>query len=403
MSLRKTILKSTNFFLALFILFTVLPVKLNYSSGVIIILIILSVINLLFFEKLTYKKKSYNIFISSLPLIVYAIGLFNSLNLDYGLNFLVKNLSFLAFPFIFWSLSNHINNEKLFKVYLLGLIVVNLYLFYLFFYYFNFGTNFYMIITTDIYHSTYLGMYNLLAYWICILVFYKKDKTLFGFLAVFFLISAIITSARIIFVLSIISICVTIFILIKSKIKRLIILSIVSSIGVLFAITVPSINQKFNQLTEIEKFGFDKNNYQSISSRFGKIEASLKVINDNLWFGTGTGDLIDELVKEYENMDFVMGYKYRYNPHNQYLDNIARNGLIGGCLCLTTIFLWPFIVALRKKNPTLLAFTLVISGVCLTESILNVHKGITFYTFFATFLINNTIYKKDRLLLNNNE
>ena len=403
MSLRKIISKSTNLLLVLFVLFTVLPVKVNLSSTAIILLIILSIIDFFLAEKFSILNNKLNIFIVTLPLVVYIIGLFNTSNLDYGLNFLERNLSLLAFPIIFYSLFNYVDKEKVLKAYIIGLAAVNIYLIYLFLYYFNFGTKFYMIVTTDIYHSTYLGMYNLFAFWICFFYQPKKNNLLFNLLAIFFIISAIITSSRIIFLLSIISLFLTGFILIKSKIKRIAAATFTALLVVVIVLTVPSIKQKFNQIIEIEKYSFDKDNYQSVSSRFGKIEATLLIIKKNLWFGTGTGDLIDNLVIEYENMDFVMGYKYRYNPHNQYLDNIARNGIIGGGISLISIFLWPFILSIRNKNPLLLAFMFVLSGVCLTESVLNVHKGITFYAFFVSFLINISNFKNGNLIINNNE
>lgn len=394
MSLKKIIAKSTNFFLILFVLFTVLPVKLNYSSITIILLIVMSIINLFAFNNKNFKTTKYNVFVISIPLIIYSLGLINTSNIDYGLIFLSKNLSFLAFPVIFFSLGKYINQEKLYKSFVLGLFVTNLYLVYLFFYYFNFGTKFYMIVTIDIYHSTYLGMYNLFAFWVCLDFLNKKSKKVYLFLAVFFITCAILTSARIIFILSILSVVSALLIVMKSNSKRIIAILFTGLVGIAIVITVPSINQKFSQLLEVEKIGFDRNNYQSISSRFGKIEATLKVIKNNLWFGTGTGDLKDELVKEYKKMNFVMGYKYRYNPHNQFLENLARNGLIGGGICLFSIYFFPMFLSIRKKQNILTAFIFIVSGVSLTESILDVHKGITFYVFFVALMINPIIQDK---------
>ena len=112
MSLRKIISKSTNLLLVLFVLFTVLPVKVNLSSTVIILLIILSIINFFLAEKFSILNNNLNIFIVTLPLVVYSIGLFNTSNLDYGLSFLERNLSLLAFPIIFYSLFNYkLKNE----------------------------------------------------------------------------------------------------------------------------------------------------------------------------------------------------------------------------------------------------------------------------------------------------
>jgi len=394
MNLKKIIVKSTNFLLILFVLFTVLPVKLNYSSITIILLTALSIINLITFKNKIFKPVRYFYLFISIPFVIYALGLINTSNTSYGLGFLSKNLSFLAFPLIFFSLGKYINQVKLYKSFLLGLSLTNLYLVYLFFYNFNFGSKFYMIVTLDVYHSTYLGMYNLLAFWICFDFFIKKSKKTFLFLAVFFLISAILTSARIIFILSILSLGASIILIIKSNAKRAIALLFTSLIGITLLVTIPALKQKFNQLLKVEEIGFDRNNYQSISSRFGKIEATLEVLKNNFWLGTGTGDVKDELVKEYKKMNFVMGHKYRYNSHNQFLENLARNGLIGGSIALFTIYFLPMYISIRQKNMLLAAFIFIISGVSLTESILDVHKGITFYVFFVTLMLNSIIQDK---------
>lgn len=394
MNSKKIIAKSTNFLSILFVLFTVLPVKLNYSSITIILLTVMSIINVFIFEDKNFKAIKYYVFSISVPFIIYTFGLINTSNIGYALVFLSKNMSFLAFPIIFFGLGKYIDQLKLSKSFIIGLALTNVYLIYLFIYYFNFGTKFYMIVSLDVYHSTYLGMYNLLAYWICFDLFNKKSKKIFLVLAAFFIVCAILTSARIIFILSALSIGASIFFVIKSNSTRFISLLLTTLIGITLLVTIPALKQKFNQLLEVEQIGFNRNNYQSISSRFGKIEASLELIKSNFWFGTGTGDIKDELVKEYKKMNFLMGYKQRYNPHNQFLENVVRNGLIGGTICLIIIYLLPIFVGLREKNFLLISFTFIVIGVSLTESILDMHKGITFYVFFVTLITNPIIQDK---------
>jgi len=394
MNLSRIILKSTDFLLILFVLFTVLPVKLNFSSITIILLAILSIIHFLIPKNRNFNTANYHIFIISVPLAIYALGLLNTSNTDYGLTFITKNLSFLAFPLIFFSIGRHVNRIKLFKSFLFGLALTNLFLIYLFFYYFNFGAKFYMIVSVEIYHSTYLGMYNLLAFWICIDFYIRKSKKIYLFIALFFLVSALLTSARMIFILSILSLGTALLYIIKSNGNKILALLLLSSIGITLLLSIPSFKQKFHQLIDLEQLSFDKDNYQSISSRFGKIEATLEIINNNFWLGSGTGDLKDELVKEYERMEFVMGYKHRYNPHNQFLENLARNGVIGGGICLISIYFWPLYMSIRRRQILLTAFILVVSGVSLTESILDLHKGITFYVFFVTLMMSPIVQNK---------
>ena len=89
-----------------------------------------------------------------------------------------------------------------------------------------------------------------------------------------------------------------------------------------------------------------------------------------------------------------MGYKYKYNPHNQFLENLARNGLIGGSICLLSIYFLPLYLSIRYKKHILTAFICIVSAVSLTESILDVHKGITFYVFFVSLMLSSIIQDK---------
>ncbi len=376
----------TNVLLGLFVLFTVLPVKLNYSSIAIVSLSVLAMAAMLYGrdkERNPHRK----LFLISLPFFVYLLGMINTTNGATGFDFVTRNASFLAFPLIFYGLGHWVNKKVLLRVFLAGLLVTDSYLIYLFVYYFNFGERFYMVVTTDIFHSTYLGMYNLVAYWVCIYTYKNTGSKLYLAMASLFILASVLASSRIVFLLAVASLVGTLLLIVKSRKKKGFMLLFAGIVTVLTLLFVPSIKQKFNQIRELDQIGFDEDNYRSISSRFAKLEASTRVLGRNFIFGTGTGDLLDELVAEYEQMKFTMGYKYRYNPHNQYLDNLIRNGIVGGGICLTVIFLYPLYMAYRHKNILLATFVLVIAGVSLTESILDVHKGITFYTFFITLLL----------------
>ncbi len=392
MSIRELLKISTNVLIVLFLVFTILPVKLNYSSMAIIGLLVLALGNL-FYDQPGLIQYKYIFIILIAPLLIYLLGLLNTQNLSSGLSFISRNLSFIAFPVIFISLGNYVKKSFVLNTVIILVVIIDLYLAYLFIYYFNFGERFYMIIQHEIYHSTYLGMYNLLAFWISVWAFKTHKSKLYGALAIFFVFSSILTASRIVFLLSFISLIISILLLIESRAKRLLLVVATTMITMAILFYSPGLKQKFKQIVEINKIGFDHTNYESISSRFGKLEASTSIIKKNPLFGTGTGDLTDDLVLEYKRMNFTMGYKYQYNPHNQVLSNVARNGFLGGIICLISIYIFPAYIALTRRDLLLFAFVCVVFGVGLTESILDVHKGITSYTFFSNLLIYNLISK----------
>ncbi len=386
MNLKTYIQKANNIFLYAFVITTILPVKLNFSSITIIILLATSLINGI----MSRKKGNYQLLILAIPLLVYIFGLINTENIHYGIKFITRNLSLIAFPVIFFTNSNNkfIQPKKILKALLITLFLVDIYLIYLFVYYFNIGEKFSIITTNFIYHSTYLGLYNIVAAWISFYIIYKNrkiPKNLIPFF--FFLFAAVLTSSRIIFIATVCSVIIFILGLPKiSRIKYLLIPVIILLTGTII-IKTPSLNEKFSQITSIKKLRFDKDNYQSISSRFGKIEAALKLIKKNPLFGVGTGDLKDKLAQEYKKMHFVMGYKHRYNAHNQYLDSLARNGIIGAIPVFFSLLIYPLFLAIKKKNKLLMSLIILVIFVSLTESVFDLQKGITFYAFLVTYLL----------------
>ncbi|MEM9001237.1 MAG: O-antigen ligase family protein [Bacteroidota bacterium] len=220
-----------------------------------------------------------------------------------------------------------------------------------------------------------------------IYLFAKSKKRKYILLSIFLVAAAMITSARIIFFLSLLSLFFSALIFLKSTKHRVVAVIAIALLSFFVYNYTPSIKQKFSQFNEIEHVGFDKGNHRGVSSRLGNIQASYELIKRNPFFGTGTGDLLDELLEEYDRMKFTMGYKYRYNPHNQYLSYLVRNGFIGGGICILILYLFPFYFVLRRNDVLLFGFMLLVLGVSLTESFLDVHKGITFYAFFMTFLL----------------
>ncbi len=381
-----------NILIILFLGFSILPVKLNYSSMAIIGLLAVSLVYL-FYSGLKTIKNKYFILILTIPLFVYLLGMLNTQNLSSGLSFISRNLSFIAFPVIFLSLGDFVKKSIVLNSFLIFVVIIDLYLTYLFIYYFNFGERFYMIIQHEIYHSTYLGMFNLLAFWISFLEFKKNKSKFLAAFSIFFLISSILTASRIVFLLSFISLIISTLLLVESRTKRLflVLTSAIITLAILFY--SPGLNQKFKQILEINKIGFDQDNYESISSRFGMLEASTNIIKKNPLLGIGTGDLTDELVQEYIRMNFTMGYKYKYNPHNQILSNLARNGFLGGSICIISLYIFPAYISYTRRDLLFFIFVCIILGVGLTESILDVHKGITFYTFFSSLFMYNLITK----------
>ncbi len=76
---------------------------------------------------------------------------------------------------------------------------------------------------------------------------------------------------------------------------------------------------------------------QSTGMRIQAWESALDLVKSNPIFGTGTGDVKDELVKMYNSKGFVEIFNLRLNAHNQFLQSFAALGIFGFLLLLLAV------------------------------------------------------------------
>ncbi len=380
------VLNKINFTLvSLFIFFLTVPI---YKNGTSLILILLLISTLFFSIKTRNIRFNKKYLFLIIPLIVYSFGLINTINIDYGLSFFIRNISFFFIPLIFSNFNFKYNNLEWFKLFfIIGAIISSIISSFYFFYYFNIGEKLYKIISIDYFHTTYLGMIFCIALIFSIEKFIQKKGTIYLICSLILLFSTIAVSARIILISLFAILIYYINKYIKSGIKKLLGLILITSLILITIKFVPSINRKFSQLTKIENLKYDKNNYKSVSLRLGKIQATVQVIEENMVLGSGTGDLYEFLNAEYRKMGFTMGYKNNYNPHNQYLSFLARSGIILGSFLIYFIYLHPFFLSKKSSYKAIIPIMLVFGLTSLTESILDVQKGIYMYTFLICLIL----------------
>ncbi|WP_407525916.1 O-antigen ligase family protein [Lacibacter sp. MH-610] len=113
------------------------------------------------------------------------------------------------------------------------------------------------------------------------------------------------------------------------------------------------------------------------------------VIKSNPVTGVGVGDVQDELQKSYENRKFYFASRYnRYNAHNQFIEQWLMTGLIG-LLFLMLAMAVPFYYSIRKGDVLYSLFLLVFILFCCTESMLEISKGVVWYSFFNSIFAFN--------------
>jgi len=322
--------------------------------------------------------------------IVMIIGLVNTDNYKFGFFVIEKSLSFLVCPIIFYNLS--LSKQQLYKIFIfftLSCVIIILANTISIFYDFvtkgeleNFSyTNFDKIFGSN---TTYLSLYiaTILFFWIWYLNDAKKSiytnyfilifsTILFGFL--------LLLSSRIVLVTAVTSFFYLIF---KYKDKKY--------LAVFILITLISVIQfNYNSVLR-ERFSTSIDFKPNVNNlNYGGAQIRLQMwysiyvggIKKNFLLGLGTGGG-QELRKEifYKN-NLKIPYRENYNSHNQYLNNLYRNGIIS-LVFLLLIFANSMYDAIKRKNIIWVVFNFLIIGVCFTEVILARQNGIVFYLFF---------------------
>jgi O-antigen ligase len=160
---------------------------------------------------------------------------------------------------------------------------------------------------------------------------------------------------------------------------------------------IEPLNQQF--LAAFEKF-HPKYAYTLEANGFNERlifwKCSVHLIKENFFLGVGIGDLYEELSVCYANIGLAR--LNRFNCHNQYLQVWLSTGIIGFGAFISILILH-FKKALRSKDSIYLAFMVVICLGFLTESLLELQRGIVFFILISLiFYCSNS---KDELVKQN--
>ena len=105
----------------------------------------------------------------------------------------------------------------------------------------------------------------------------------------------------------------------------------------------------------------------------------------NTLVGAGTGD-VDSIMKATGRKHGVYNILGSHDPHNQFIFTMLGLGLIG-VLSLIACFGVPAFDAYHHKDFLYLTFISLFAFFCLTESVLELQKGIVFFSVFNSLLI----------------
>lgn len=318
-----------------------------------------------------------------------ALRIIGNENVRYGLRILERNLPLLVAPLLI--IPNRLKQPKEFyRSFCLGIAIASLITMigvgYNQLFVVNEETTWYFTAIYDYgFHPSFMAMYALIA---MVMLDQKKlfpKKWTIG-LSVFLSLFVVFSASRM--ALIVLLLLFTIKAILSRKRILYYGLAGIPVLIVAFFYLSDDFRFKVNQLKDFQGFTYyDNNNYGSVSVRVAKIKASLMVWQENKWFGVGTGDYRDALVEKYRSKEIECWpcARARYHSHNQYLNALVAHGMVG--LFLFAIWVvYLLIIGWRRHNKLLLGTLFIFLMFSLTDSILEVQRGVVIVFFLLYYL-----------------
>ncbi len=333
---------------------------------------------------------------------VHILGLIHTSNFSYAGLDLQTKLTFLLLPFVIGTLQlrgNDLRNIKIgfTAVCLLSCAIMLIYALYRYTSTHHTNWFFYTDYSSLFMHPTYLTMYlGVAVYFVLERLLQTTNRTqgaIVGAELFFLLANSILLSART--ALATTLLLTIVFAIIAIREKKF---SVATRTGwfmavgcsILFYVGMNRINNRFTQVEEaIVQQSEQATVHNSTTGRIEIWKESLVLLQDNWMIGTGTGDIKDELLKSYAAHQFTYGLERKLNSHNQFLQTWLALG-IAGLLSLVALLLIPLIKTRISTDNAFLFLVGIITLNAMTESILEVQKGVFFLSFFYSLMLNRT-------------
>jgi O-antigen ligase len=384
-----------------------LPIYQKISVICIVLLFIYWVMKGSYRASLIILKDRKSLWILPLFYLLHVVGLFYSVNLDYGIADLQTKFTWLLFPLILTAFNMTDEQDRLKNSFITGCIFAAIFNLsraaFAFLKTGDLGDLMYSKLSHGI-HPAYLSVYfNVAILFILSSVIYSgtidRNKVIRIFLLLIFI---FLLSSRTSTVVAIGSVLLfPVFVYGKEIIKP----ERIKPIGAFMLITgsmfflVININNRFSQVGKvIEKAGaaiteetIPDTIPNSTSAHYLAWKNSYLLFTKHPFSGVGTGDIREELGRTYNENGFIYGSVRNLNPHNQFLHTGVILGLPAMAVLLI-IFLLPFIRSWKRKYWLFVFFLGIVFLNCMTESLLERQAGIIFFSFFYTVFCQQLMF-----------
>lgn len=240
-------------------------------------------------------------------------------------------------------------------------------------------------------HATYFSMYITLSISIFIYIIirnrnYKSFKYLFCIAIL--IVGLVQLASRSVFISFILIIIfgIPVFLLRgKMRIRFFLLSMITFTVITITILNISSLKKRY--MTDFEKdLSENTVNANFAESRMKRWVMEIGIIKQSPVIGYGTGSENYLLKENYFENKFYKSYLIGLNAHNQYLSFLIISGIIGLLVYLYVLY-YGFSQAIKKKHFLLFSFLILVTIVSFAENILDVNKGVFFFSFFYSFFV----------------
>jgi O-antigen ligase len=240
-------------------------------------------------------------------------------------------------------------------------------------------------------HATYFSMYVALSISTFLYLFFGDpglNNWKYIFLTVILFAGLIQLSSRSVFISTCIIVMITIPVLLLNGKKRLpfFLISFLTLLLIILAITnFDSLKKRY--VSDLENDLSENAVTPDLSkTRVERWNLELGLISKSPFIGYGSGSEKYILKDKYFEKKFYVSYLLELNSHNQYLSFLINTGVFGLLLYLYILY-FGFAAAIKNRNFLFVSLLILITIVSISENILDVNKGIFFYSFFFSFFL----------------
>jgi len=175
----------------------------------------------------------------------------------------------------------------------------------------------------------------------------------------------------------------------KERLKFLVISSIFCISIIVLILKIGDFKERYFINAKTDLTG-TKNIITDAEPRAERWEEALKIIKHSPIIGYGSGTETELLKEKYFSEKMYTSYLNELNAHDEYLSLMIKSGFIGLSVYLFVLF-FGIKQAIKRSNLVFLSFLILTATVSISENILDVNKGIFFYSFFFSFFIFSTV------------